>query len=100
MKPTKIYYKRLFSMPDYQNKEVGIEIDVTNEDSIDLALQEAIEFVEKQDPHKINQQKEKQESEKLKKAQAIINDAGMHSEQEVIEAAKTIREIMYHDLPF
>ena len=50
MKATKIYYKKLFNLGNFQNEEIGVEIEVEyGERAVDV-LQKARQFVNGLDP--------------------------------------------------
>lgn len=89
MKTTKIYYKRLYSLPDYQNKEVGIEIELETEDTEEMAINKAIDFVELQNPEVIRKIKDDKIKAELKKCETILSNAGDYTEEE--EIINTVR---------
>lgn len=100
MKTTKIYYKRLFSMTGYNNKEVGIEIELEEDETVEDALDQAKEFVESQDPNQDDKKAKEVYLEALKKQRLILSNMPNYTEEEVLLAAKFVRDHEYKELPF
>lgn len=100
MKTTKIYYKRLFAMEGYNNCEVGIEVELEENETKEDALKQAKRFVESQNPC-IRDKEVKEEYEKaLKQHRLVLSNMPNYTEEEVLLAAKFIRAHEYEDLPF
>ena len=84
MKATKIYYKRLFNLGNYQNEEIGIEIEVQEgEKAIDV-LQKAKQFVSGLDPKNENERK-------YNEAIDIIKNKEGYNYKRVMEAEEIVR---------
>lgn len=84
MKATKIYYKRLFSLPNYQNEEVGIEIEIEEgEKAIDV-LQKAKLFVSGLDP-------KNEKERKYNEAIDILKFKENYPYKKVIDAEEIVR---------
>lgn len=98
MKATKIFYKRLFNLGNYQNEEIGIEVEIEDgEKAIDV-FQKAKQFISGLDPKNENERK-------YNIAQSIVKFKENHSYKDVIDAEKTIEEYesgknLIDDLPF
>lgn len=98
MKATKIYYKRLFSLGNYQNEEIGIEIKIEDgEKAIDV-LQKAKQFVTGLDPKNENERK-------YNDAVEILRNKEDYSYKKVIDAESFIKEyeslsVQPDDIPF
>lgn len=97
MKARKIYYKRLFSLGNYQNEEIGIEIEIEEGEKANDVLQKAKEFVIGLDPSRENERK-------YNDAIAILKDKDAYNYKRVIEAEEIVRQyeskIEIDDLPF
>lgn len=98
MKAKKIYYKRLFSLGNYQNEEIGIEIEIEDgEKAIDV-LQKAKQFVTGLDPKNENERK-------YNDAVEILRNKEDYSYKKVINAQEVVRiydanKDSIEDLPF
>lgn len=98
MKATKIYYKRLFSLGNYQNEEIGIEIEVQEgEKAIDV-LQKAKQFVSGLDPKNENERKYNEAIDILKNKEGYNYKRVMEAEEivRIYEANKESKD----ELPF
>ena len=98
MKAKKIYYKRLFSLGNYQNEEIGIEIEIEEGEKAMDVLQKAKLFVSELDP---TSQKERQYNEAID----IMRNKDNYAYKRVIEAEEFIRiydhnKGLKEDLPF
>lgn len=51
MKCTKIIYKRVFALPDYQNMSVGVELEVEEGETAKEVLEAAKKFVNDSNPN-------------------------------------------------
>ena len=100
MKVSKINYQRVFSMSNYENKKVGIEIELNNGDTVERALKFAIEFVECHNPSKIVEVQNANEEKLMKEFEYKINCPEEYTEAEIIEAIKIVRKKRKEDLPF
>ena len=45
MRAIKVYYKKLFNLGNFQNEEIGIEIEIEEKDKAEEAIKAAREFV-------------------------------------------------------
>jgi hypothetical protein len=84
MKATKIYYKKLFNLGNYENEEVGIEIELEGEKAADV-LEKAKLFVNDLNPSKVKQQK-------YQDALNVLANKEGYSYKRVIEAEEFIKE--------
>jgi len=84
MEITKITYKKLFSLENYENEQIGIEFEIEN-DTPEIALQKAKEWVNKNSTSKNIRNA-------LNKANDILDDWTNHSMEEIQEANKLIKE--------
>lgn len=98
MKATKIYYKKLINLGNYQNEEIGIELEIEEgEKAIDV-LEKAILFVEKNN-------KKSQILEKYSEAMSILENPDNFSYKKVMEAEEIKNNFdfnvkKYQELPF
>lgn len=94
MKATKIYYKKLFTLGNYQNEEIGIEIQIEKGDKANEVLKQAKRFVEsKGDPAKLIQ-----DYERYKK---IVDFPDSYTVKEYNLAKKFLKEVNIDtELPF
>ena len=98
MKATKIYYKKLFSLGNYQNEEIGIEIEIEQGEKAADVLQKAKMFVNNLNP--IGQAKINYE-----KSLAILKDKDVYQYKLVREAEEFVAKYNSEheeseDLPF
>jgi hypothetical protein len=84
MRATKIFYKRLFNLGNYQNEEIGIEIEVEKGEKATDVLQKAKLFIAGLDPKNENKRKYVEAIEVLK------NKDG-YSYKKVTEAEEIVR---------
>jgi len=85
MKATKIYYKKLFNLGNFQNEEIGVEIEVEyGERAVDV-LQKARQFVNGLDP---NNEKER----KYNEACDILKNKNAWNYQRVVEAEELVKQ--------
>ena len=84
MKATKIYYKRLFSLGNYQNEEIGMEIQVEDGEKASDVLQKAKQFISGLDPNN------KAERNYLEAAH-ILKYKENYSYKEVIESEEIVK---------
>lgn len=88
MKITKIEYSRVFSLGNYENEKIGVEVEVReNEDAAD-ALKEAKKFVELSSHNS---------QEKIKKALMIVKNPDDYQGRSVKEALEYLRSIDYKE---
>ena len=98
MKANKIFYKRLFNVGNYQNEEIGIELEIEEgEKAIDV-VQKAKQFISQFDPRNEHERK-------YNEALNIVKHKENNAYIDVIEAEKTIQEYessknINDDLPF
>jgi len=97
MKATKIYYKRLFNLGNFQNEEIGIEIQIEEgEKAIDV-LQKAKLFISNLDPKNENERKYNESID-------IVRQKEIYNYKRVIEAEEFIRNYEINnkeeELPF
>ncbi len=96
MKAKKIYYKRLFNLGNFSNAEIGIELEVEeNEKAIDV-LKNAKQFIDAFDPNI-------DIAEKIEKLEHIINNPRNYNYGQVEDAKKELERIQSNkddDLPF
>lgn len=92
MKVTKITYKRVFALPEYQNEQIGIEIDLQEGDKASDALEAAKKFVLGKSSSGVNQE--------LERAKRIISSPKTSTVAEYEEAQGIIAKYADDDLPF
>ena len=85
MKATKIYYKKLFNLGNFQNEEIGVEIEVENGERAVDVLQKARQFVNGLDP---NNEKER----KYNEACDILKNKNAWNYQRVVEAEELVKQ--------
>lgn len=98
MKATKIYYKKLFSLGNYQNEEIGIEIEIEPGERAADVLQKAKMFVNGLNP--VNQAKINYE-----KSLAILENKDVYQYKLVKDAEEFVakynaEQAESDDLPF
>lgn len=96
MKAKKIYYKKLISLGNYQNEEIGVEIEIEEGEKADDVLKAAKEFVERNNPT-IGIEKA------IEKAREVLKYKANHSYAAVVEAEQIVKEYEAaeaEDLPF
>jgi hypothetical protein len=98
MKATKIYYKRLFSLGNYQNEEIGIEIEIEEGEKAVDVLQKAKLFVSGLDPKNENERKYNEAIDILKYKENYAYKKVIESEEivRIYEANKESKD----ELPF
>lgn len=98
MKATKIYYKRLFSLGNYQNEEIGIEIEIEEGEKAKDVLQKAKLFVSGLDPKNENERKYNEAIDILKYKENYAYKKVIESEEivRIYEANKESKD----ELPF
>ena len=85
MKATKIYYKKLFNLGNFQNEEIGVEIEVEyGERAVDV-LQKARQFVNGLDP-------KNEKERKYNEACEILKNKNAWNYQRVVEAEELVRQ--------
>lgn len=75
----KIYYKKLFNLGEYQNEEIGIELEVEEGDMAADVLERAKQFVNKHDP-------DNKSREEYLSALLVLENKESKQYNEVIEA--------------
>ena len=83
MKATKIYYKKLFSLGNYQNEEIGIEIEIEKGEKAKDVLKKAKLFVESLNPQAENERE-------YNEAVEILKNKEIYNYKKVMEAQKFI----------
>lgn len=84
MRATKIYYKRLFNLGNYQNEEIGIEIEIQEGEKAIEVLQKAKLFIAGLDPKNENERK-------YNEAIEVLKNKDVYSYKKVTEAEETVR---------
>lgn len=98
MKVKSVEYSRVFSLPNYENKKVGVVVEL-EENDVDQTLQWAIDFVEGQNPKEQKRKEDKEKSKKIAEFERMVSMPEDYTEEQVIEAIKFIRNERYKDLP-
>jgi len=80
MEFTAITYSKVFSLGNYENEKIGVEVKLTSEDNPVLAMKEAKQFVEFMSTDK---------QRKIELALDVIKQAKQHH-QETVNKAKTL----------
>jgi len=104
MKAKTISYSRVFSMLDYENTKVSIELKLEEGDILEDVFQEAKDFVESKNPEITRKQNEsirKEADDKiLEEFKFIVANPQQFSEEQTIEAIRFIRNSRIDELPF
>jgi hypothetical protein len=85
MKAKKIYYKRLFNLGNFQNEEIGIELEVEEGEKANDVLEKAKQFVNNLDP-------KNEDEKKYKESLDILRNRGAWNYNRVIEADAFVKE--------
>lgn len=85
MKAKKIYYKRLFNLGNFQNEEIGIELEVEEGEKANDVLEKAKQFVNNLDP-------KNEDEKKYKESLDILRNMGAWNYNRVIEADAFVKE--------
>ena len=85
MKATKIYYKKLFNLGNFQNEEIGVEIEVENGERAVDVLRKAKQFVNGLDP-------KNEKERKYNEACEILKNKNAWNYQRVVEAEELVRQ--------
>jgi len=96
MKAKKIYYKKLFNLGNFQNEEVGIELEIEEGERAADVIEKAKQFVNSLDPRN---EKERQYNEALD----ILKNKEAWNYKRVIEAQDIVNRYELNDdedLPF
>jgi F0F1-type ATP synthase membrane subunit b/b' len=96
MKATKIYYKRLINLGDYQNEEIGIELEVEPYEKAQDILDNARDFVNRNDSTRQSDMKRD-----LERAKKVLDDPFDCNYATVMAAHKVIEkhESLVNELP-
>ena len=97
MKAKKIFLKRLFSLGNYENMEIGIELEIESGEIAKDVLLSAQEFVNANAPQKLNSP--------YNNARRILENKDVHSYGEVRNAEQLVKSFdeelaKADDLPF
>ena len=99
MKATKIYYKKLFNLGNFQNEEIGVEIEVEyGERAVDV-LQKARQFVNGLDPKNEKERKDNEACDILKNKNAWNYQRVVEAE-ELVKQYEADKERVEEELPF
>ena len=97
MKATKIFYKKLFNLGNYQNEEIGIEVEIEDGESASDAVRRAKTFINAFDPKNAA-------IERYNKSREIITNKEIYNYGTVVEAERFVAEYESNnqndDLPF
>ncbi|MEI8087528.1 MAG: hypothetical protein WCG93_15065 [Paludibacter sp.] len=96
MKATKIIYKRLFNLGNYQNEEIGIELEIEEGETAAQVLAKAKQFVNGLNPNDARKKEYEQ-------AVQILKDKDHYNYKYVQDALKTVdsyKEEEIDELPF
>lgn len=92
MKCTRIYYEKCFNLGNYQNEKVGVEVELSDDDTASEAMKSAQKFVE---------QNTTKENHNLDRAKQIVAQPDNYSYSDVIKAKQTLEnQPKEDDLPF
>jgi hypothetical protein len=95
MKVTKISYKRVFALPNYQNEQVGIELELEEGENVSDAFDKAKRFVMAKSENGLPA------TDEILKARAILLDPDHHTVAEYRKAQELINKLEQgDDLPF
>lgn len=88
MKTTKISYSKVFSLGNYENEKLGVEIEIQEGDDVQKAIQQARQFVEYN--HKLNGL-----SSELSQCEHVVNNPEDFTGAQVRRAKERMEQI--HD---
>lgn len=86
MKTTQISYSKVFSLGNYENEKIGVEVEVQDGDDIQAAIQHARQFVEFN--HKLNGL-----NSELEQCQHIVQNPDDFTGSQVRRAQERIQSI-------
>jgi predicted membrane chloride channel (bestrophin family) len=86
MKTKTVSYSKVFSLGNYENEKIGVEIEVEPGDDVQKAIQEARQFVEFN--HKLNGL-----ATELEQCERIVNDPDSFTGTQVRRAKERISQI-------
>lgn len=99
MEITKIYYKKLFNTGNYEHEEIGVEVELQEDESYDSAMENARLFVMKNDPNVLKEKAREKAS--YERALEVLVDKDNQSYSAVVEAKKIVDKFKEEDeLPF
>ena len=87
MKTTLIHYSKVFSLGNYENEKIGVDIEIQEGDDVQKAIQEARNFVEFN--HKLNGL-----TSELEQLEYVINNPDDFTGSKVKQAKERREEIM------
>jgi hypothetical protein len=96
MKAKKIYYKKLFNLGNFQNEEVGIELEIEEGERAADVLEKAKQFVNSLDP-------KNERERKYNEALDILKNRDAWNYRRVMEAPELVEQYEEQgdeDLPF
>jgi hypothetical protein len=96
MKAKKIYYKKLFNLGNFQNEEVGIELEIEEGERAADVLEKAKQFVNSLDP-------KNERERKYNEALDILKNRDAWNYRRVMEAHELVEQYEEQgdeDLPF
>ncbi len=88
MRPTRLWYKRLFNMDKYQHEEIGDEVEIGEGETATQALTVAKNWVEGE-----NEKKKVERKFHLKEARIIVDNPDDYTGGRVKRAEETIRAL-------
>lgn len=86
MKTKSVTYSKVFSLGNYENEKIGVEIEIQEGDEVQKAIQEARQFVEFN--HKLNGFQSE-----LSQCEHVVNHPDDFTGRQVENARKRIQEI-------
>lgn len=96
MKATSIVYHKVFSLPNFQNEKIGIEIELSEEDDATSVLNKAREWCEN-----MHSEKRKITDAEYNNAKVIVNNPDDYTGKQVKDAKALIEKYnKAQELPF
>lgn len=86
MKTNLVSYHKVFSLGNYENEKIGVEIEIQDGDDVQKAIQQARQFVEFN--HKLNGI-----NSEMEQCERIVNNPEDFTGRQVFHAKQRIREL-------
>lgn len=85
MKATRVYYEKCFSLGNFENQKVGIELELADDESAKESIDKAMDFVERYNP---NNEREY----KYRDACAILRNKENYTYKQVTDAEAIVKK--------
>lgn len=100
MKIKSIEYSRVFSLGNYENKKVGIIVDIEKDEDPEEAYNKAFEFVESQSPQVMRIIEEDKNKEAYNEATKVLANPEAYDYSTVKKSSEIVLQKLYTELPF